>query len=322
MEQESISSIISSSSDAFMSTNGVISAIFNSHMQKYERAEKYLETAILKKGAASDEDIEIAARLYAIPMLRKKYKNIAKTLNKADSLCKKRIQETGEEVTDVDDDWIMYFMDRASNISEEGIQSIFACILTQECCKRGSIRKVMIDRLALLDKKSARLFATLCQLTYDVEVDDKRTYSIPLYLRDDTLLDLVRNEAVDFSEEQAIDYQRFLSLDGLGADSLLADIESELDILHEIGLINLSEDGDEGDIYSAINSIFSFRIGAKKVGRLSLYDKELMISYICTGNLTYTKMGLDLYNSLKDVYPPYSELYSLLKVYIQLQKNR
>lgn len=79
MEQESISSIISSSSDAFMSTNGVISAIFNSHMQKYERAEKYLETAILKKGAASDEDIEIAARLYAIPMLRKKYKNIAKT---------------------------------------------------------------------------------------------------------------------------------------------------------------------------------------------------------------------------------------------------
>lgn len=147
-------------------------------------------------------------------------------------------------------------------------------------------------------------------------------YSIPLYLRDDTLLDLVRNEAVDFSEEQAIDYQRFLSLDGLGADSLLADIESELDILHEIGLINLSEDGDEGDIYSAINSIFSFRIGAKKVGRLSLYDKELMISYICTGNLTYTKMGLDLYNSLKDVYPPYSELYSLLKAYIQLQKNR
>ena len=55
---------------------------------------------------------------------------------------------------------------------------------------------------------------------------------------------------------------------------------------------------------------------------LSLYDKELMISYICTGNLTYTKMGLDLYNSLKDVYPPYSELYSLLKAYIQLQKNR
>lgn len=180
----------------------------------------------------------------------------------------------------------------------------------------------MIDRLALLDKKSARLFATLCQLTYDVEVDDKRTYSIPLYLRDDALLDLVRNEAVDFSEEQAIDYQHFLALDGLGADSHLADIESELDILHEIGLINLSEDGDEGDIYSAINSIFSFRIGAKKVGRLSLYDKELMISYICTGNLTYTKMGLDLYNSLKDVYPPYSELYSLLKAYIQLQRNR
>ena len=42
----------------------------------------YLETVILEKGFASDKDVETAARLYGIPMLHKKYRNIAKTLNK------------------------------------------------------------------------------------------------------------------------------------------------------------------------------------------------------------------------------------------------
>lgn len=322
MKQKNTSDIISSSSNALTAADGVISSIFKAHMLKFERADKYLEAAILEKGAASDKDVEIAAHLYGIPMLRKKYKNIAKMLNKADALCKSRIQETGEPPADVDDDWLMYFMDRASNISETSVQSIFACILTQECCERGSMRKVMIDRLALLDKKSAHLFATLCRLTYDVTVDNKRTYSIPLYLRDDILLELVRNKAVDFTEKQAIEYQRLLTLDGLGADSQLAELESELDILHEIGLINLSESGDEGDVYSAKNSIFCFRVGTKDVGSLSLYDKELKISFVCTGNSTYTKMGLDLYNSLTDIYPPCSELRPLLKAYIQLQRNR
>ena len=158
MEQEKITDIISSSSDALTTVDGIITSIYKSHMRKYERADSYLETVILEKGFASDKDVETAARLYGIPMLHKKYRNIAKTLNKADALCKKRIQETKEKVTDVDDDWLTYFMERVSIVSEESIQSIFACILTQECCESGSMRKVMIDRLALLDRKSARLF--------------------------------------------------------------------------------------------------------------------------------------------------------------------
>ena len=106
MEQEKITDIISSSSDALTTVDGIITSIYKSHMRKYERADSYLETVILEKGFASDKDVETAARLYGIPMLHKKYRNIAKTLNKADALCKKRIQETKEKVTDVDDDWL------------------------------------------------------------------------------------------------------------------------------------------------------------------------------------------------------------------------
>lgn len=156
MSKEKVTDMISSSSDAITTVDGIITSIYKSHIRKYERADNYLESVILEKGYPSNEDLEIAARLYAIPMLHKKYKNIANTLNKADIICEKRIQETGEEVLDVSDDWISYFMDRTSIISEESIQSIFACLLTQECCENGTVRKVMIDRLALLDKKVHR----------------------------------------------------------------------------------------------------------------------------------------------------------------------
>ena len=241
MEQEKITDIISSSSDALTTVDGIITSIYKSHMRKYERADSYLETVILEKGFASDKDVETAARLYGIPMLHKKYRNIAKTLNKADALCKKRIQETKEKVTDVDDDWLTYFMERVSIVSEESIQSIFACILTQECCESGSMRKVMMDRLALLDRKSARLFSILCQLTYSVEVNDGRIYYVPLYLRDNILVELVKNKATLFAEDQAIEYQNILA-EGLDSDCQLEDLESELDMLQEIGLINISKD--------------------------------------------------------------------------------
>ena len=240
MEQEKITDIISSSSDALTTVDGIITSIYKSHMRKYERADSYLETVILEKGFASDKDVETAARLYGIPMLHKKYRNIAKTLNKADALCKKRIQETKEKVTDVDNDWLTYFMERVSIVSEESIQSIFACILTQECCESGSMRKVMIDRLALLDRKSARLFSILCQLTYSVEVNDGRIYYVPLYLRDNILVELVKNKATLFAEDQAIEYQNILA-EGLDSDCQLEDLESELDMLQEIGL-NLSRE--------------------------------------------------------------------------------
>lgn len=83
MTQEKVTDIISASSEALTAVDGIITSIYKSHMRKYERADNYLATVILEKGTVSDEDVNIAAQLYGIPMLRKKYRNIAKTLNKA-----------------------------------------------------------------------------------------------------------------------------------------------------------------------------------------------------------------------------------------------
>lgn len=300
-------------------TDGIITTLYKSHMQKYTKADDYLASAILRDGSLSDEDIEIAARLYAIPMLHKQYKNIAKTMSMADLICDQRTKATGEKIGDVDDDWFSYFIDRASLISEESVQATFAYVLTQECCSSGSIRKVMLDRLALLDKKSAYLFSVLCTLTYSLELDDSCSYSIPLYLRDDVLQNIVNSSSNTFTEEQAIAYQACFSVDG--DPSFRKDIEGELEILQEIGFIKLSEDGDEGDIYSTNPCSFTFMIEDEPVEQISLYDEKNGIYYVKTGNVVFTKMGLDLFHSIKNVYRPHEALEPILKAYIQYQKN-
>lgn len=321
MGNENEISIVSSVSDAINSTNGIITAIYKAHMHKYEVADDYLKKQIVEHGFVDEKDLEIAAKLYAIPEMRKKYKNIARTLAKADQLCSKRIFASGEQASDIDDDWLELFLDKASLISDDKLQDIFAYILSQECCKTGSIRKVMIERLALLDQRSALVFKILCQLTYCVKVSDGREYNIPLYLRDTTLLKMVKNRTVSFSETQAIDYQSFIACKGLSPSFRLRDFEAELEILQDIGLVNLSDETDECELYSSVPTVYTFYIGNQDLGKLSLYDKKQKIFYACTGNVTYTKMGLDLYNALNSAFAPYSCLTGILEAYIQLQNE-
>lgn len=136
MEQERITDIISSSSDALATVDGIITSIYKSHMRKYERADSYLETVILEKGFASDKDVETAARLYGIPMLHKKYRNIAKTLNKADALCKKRSS---------DNEVFYCFRDRELeewfNITREEILKVLSSV-----CREARIRELHFMR--------------------------------------------------------------------------------------------------------------------------------------------------------------------------------
>lgn len=322
MDPENITDIVSTSLKDISTSNGIISAIFNKYIRANNRAEDYLEKAIWENGCVSDDDLEVAARLYGISMMRKQYKNIAKTLRKADELCVKRIQNTGEEPKDADEDWLLYFLDRASRISNESVQNIFAYILTQECFEEGTIRKVMIDRLALLDEKTALIFAVLCQLTYKVEISDGRDYYVPLYLRDDILYELVNTSTIEFSEDQAVEYQNFILHNKINDKTIDENVESELELLQEIGLVNLSEESDEGDIYSSKPISFDVFVGQNKAGNISLFDENQNVYYMCTGNITYTRMGLDLYNALKSAYAPYPGLLEITEAYLKLQELR
>ena len=243
--------------------------------------------------------------LYNIPKLHREYKNIAKTLNKTDEMLK----EFKNNITQPNEDWFAYFLDKISHISDESVQTVFSYILKQECVGKGSFKKVYLDKLALLDQNTAKAFLKLCALTYEVITSDGRSYSIPFFLYDSTLSNMVDCKKVRFTEDDAALYQK-----------TLPDIE-ELELLQEIGLIQLSEENDQCDIYSKNKIAFTFNVANESFFEESLFDKQNLIYYLFTGNAIYTQIGLALYNSISKNSSVYRGLIDLLKGYLVYVKD-
>ena len=263
---EKILSLAEKSTGGIESTGNIITQIYRQYIAKYSAADQYLNEVIKEKGKPSAKDMEIAARLYAVPKMRRHYKNIANILVRADQLYEQWKPQKDEMRKAPEDDWIDYFLDRVKTVSDETVQRLWACILTQECFEQGTFRRVMLDRLALLDRSSAALFQILCDLTYDIE-------------------------------EDAMLYKNYFSIND--RDLHGSEIEEELEVLQEIGLVNLSEENDESDIYSIENIEFTVSTENKKFKVLPLYDEKQEVYYVVTGCMTFTKIGLELYKALK-----------------------
>lgn len=291
--------------DMAVAGNGVVSKIYQHYLDKYIVPDKYLAEQIKMNGALTESDVEKAARLYLIPKMHREYKNVAKIILDADAMYIKN-QNNEENEVDIDVDWLSYFIDRASLIEDEDVQKIWSYILASECACPNSFRKVMLDRLALLDRKTAIAFGNMCMLTFNVSVSDDRDYSIPLYIRRDTLSKMVNSKKLVFTADDAVQYCELLPA------------ENELELLQEIGLISLSDECDEGNIYSLKKISFNIIVGTGTFSIDATYDKKQKIYYLPTGNAVYTGMGLALFNILKSQYKPNDKLYDVVKSFLYL----
>ena len=306
---------ISSTSDMITSGTGFFSTLYENHMRSYEKADAYLVNKILntKEHIITDEDMEVAAKLYAIPKLRREYKNIAKTIRKADAIIQRRVAQTKEIPKDIDPDLLDYIMDKAKLISSDQIQTLWASLLVQSSLQPGTLRKVMLDRIALLDQKSATLFGLLCSLTYKLTVSDRREYLFPFYIRAKSLQKLVTYKDCQYDNEDCNKYKDLYSIDEIGIN--YENIEDELEVLQDVGLIKLSEHDDEGDVYTIEKSSFSIEVGSEKWTIPSAFDNIEKIYYIITGCLEYTAIGIELCNALMPKYPVNENFAKTLKEY-------
>lgn len=279
-------SAIGAASDA-LSSLGSISSAFAARNKKFERGENYLEKVIIEKGHISKQDEEIAAKLFLIPSSRRKIKNVAKIIKKADSLYES-LTSKSEEPHLPDDEWMDYFLDKSSLISNESVQNIWSAILAGECGKRdSSVSKVMLDRLALLDDISAQSFGALCEFVVRADLSSGLGYYIPLYIRDDDLIRL--SKEFGLSEEMAVRYQS------------IRPTEKEMELLQEIGLIHFSDLNDEGEIFEITPFSFSIYVQEELVfDGSSIAGNNDYHNYFITGAASFSMIGQSLYEVLKD----------------------
>lgn len=282
-------------------TDGILSDL----SEPKRKTEEFLYSVIKDKGQISEEDFKKAALMLNVRKIHSQLKNYYKVLEKSDTLIEKT-KLPSKQISSPTDDWLEYFEDLSSKVSDNTMQEIWARILTKERCDIGSITKVMLNTFSLLDKESALAFGKLCNLTYKLTVDDGRIRYIPLVLYDDILHGIVDGYRGQTDYQKTIvpfeEYQTFLPK------------QEEIEYLSELNLIKLSAVHDESEIYSYSPMKLTFSVKELNFETCSLHSSEENYNFICTGQAFFTQTGSALYHAL--AFEPYSYLFDVLKGYI------
>ena len=83
-----------------------------------------------------------------------------------ESILEKAVQDVDPNAPteDVEDDWITNFFDKCRSISDDDMQGLWSRILSGEANSPGSFSRKTVNLVADLDKTSAELFRSLCDL--------------------------------------------------------------------------------------------------------------------------------------------------------------
>lgn len=252
-----------------------------------KEAKDFLIESIKKEGEITENTLKQVALIYGTRKIIKRAKNYYKILEKADAIIESESKDKSKY--EPDEEWMEWFEDLSSRISNEEIQKMWARILAREIIEPNYISKVMLNTLSLLDMQSATVFSKLCSLSYNINVDDGRNHTMPLILYD---VDTKKIEET-FSDEDALYNEYFENYESF------CPTQDELQYLSELGLIKLSESNMSGDIYSRYKMTLQIEGNTRVFKTTSTFDDENNLNYFVYGQVSFTKTGLAIANTLK-----------------------
>jgi hypothetical protein len=142
-----------------------------------------IDSAVREINAKADVNAEFAAKLERIKQFSalEQFANVERIKQ---ILGKTALMLEDQSDPDrVDDDWIVYYLDKARLVSDEEMQNLWAKILAGESNSPGSYSKRTLDFLSTLEKREAHDFTTLGSLV--VYHTDSPTYPLPLIFTQD-----------------------------------------------------------------------------------------------------------------------------------------
>lgn len=287
--------------------SGIVSKLIDKAYLPANKADEFLSEQALKNGVITEEDLDRAATIYSSFKMKKAYKSIYKTRKKADTLISGKIIE---DVDDLDEDWFSAFEEHVSKISDESILDLWAAILAGKVMRIGTFRKIMLNRIALLDASSVKAFTELCYRTYTFSLSDGQTHKIPFYICDTEFGEMNKFDSSKLTQKEKSDYCKELPS------------EQELQILEEIGLITLGEDFETTDFCNDKDLSFKITINDENIVPFSIVQKgSEYYKTVWNGSVIYTAIGTELYNILSSFYQPKSYLMPVVKKYNLFMKS-
>ncbi len=278
--------------------------IFSYLKEPQINAEKHLISALQNEGSIKPDDIEIAAMHLLVRKWVKRIKNSNSVIDKANKHFEELLHGVEYEgpIHKPDEDWLEYFFDLVSKVSNETVQDIWSFLLIREHLENGSISKVLLNTLAMLDSKTANAFSTLCKLAYNLEIGgEERT--IPLIIYDYDVNKIIKKTGQD----QSI-FDEYLEI---------CPNELELEMLSEVGLITMNVIDREYAIYFPEESEAEFSCEGYTRIIKGVYNEEDDVYTVSTGYAFFTQIGLTLFNCIKG--KQYENLPLILDGFIEAQ---
>lgn len=290
-----------------IANSGIVSKLIDKAYLPANKADEFLAQQASKNGVITEDDLEKAATIYSSFKMKKAYKNIYKAKKKADDLIS---EKNFDNVEHLDEDWFSAFEEHVSNISDESILDLWAAILAGKVMRIGTFRKIMLNRIALLDAPSVKAFTELCYRTYTLSLSNGQTHKIPFYICDTEFSEMDKFDSSKLTYKEKTDYCSELPS------------EQELQILEEIGLISLGEDFETTDFCNEENLSFKITINDENIVPFSIIQKgSEYYRTVWNGSVVYTAIGTELYNILSAFYQPKSYLLPVVKKYNLFMKS-
>ena len=108
---------------------------------------------------------------------------------------------------DINEDWLLQFMDKARLVSDVDFQLIWANILARECNSPGTIPKALLYTLEQMDKETATAFMSVASVSFNYVDDDSTTSYCPIILM---------SEHRDYYRSIGINLNTLIELQSLG----------------------------------------------------------------------------------------------------------
>ena len=161
-------------------------------------AQQYLIEQI-KENNFNEDTIKNACIIMNVKKNLKRTKNLINMIDEAEQIINK--DKSLKKINTPDDEWLEYFEDLSSRVSDKAMQKMWARILAKEVTEESSgITKAMLNTISLLDKESATNFIKLCSLVYTVQVVGGNFYTISLVLYDMDLTRILQKDDMMYND--------------------------------------------------------------------------------------------------------------------------
>lgn len=133
---------------------------------------------IFKKDILDNREMSDFTRAALISNLTMSTKEFINQVNILD-VAIKNIKKTANP-ENLDDDWLFFFMHKASYVTDEQLKKTWGRILAEACDEPTLCSKTLVNSLSLINKKQAEMFINVCKFRFvdmDIPVDERNAIS-------------------------------------------------------------------------------------------------------------------------------------------------